>query len=77
MLQAYEALCGKLKELSSLGGISGLLGWDEMVMMPSGAAGSRGAQKEVLAGVIYDKARAACRVRQQACDQARLPPPAP
>ena len=29
--QAYEKLCSKLKELSALNGISGLLGWDEMV----------------------------------------------
>ncbi len=28
--QAYDKLCGKLKELSALQGISGLLGWDEM-----------------------------------------------
>ncbi|KIY91519.1 hypothetical protein MNEG_16445 [Monoraphidium neglectum] len=53
--QAYEKLCGKLRELNALEGISGLLGWDEMVMMPPGAAESRGAQKSALAGVIYDK----------------------
>ncbi len=29
--QAYDALCDRLKELSALNGISGLLGWDEMV----------------------------------------------
>lgn len=29
--QAYEKLCGKLRELNALEGISGLLGWDEMV----------------------------------------------
>jgi hypothetical protein len=28
--QDYDKLCDKLKELSSLEGISGLLGWDEM-----------------------------------------------
>ncbi|PNW70823.1 hypothetical protein CHLRE_17g734900v5 [Chlamydomonas reinhardtii] len=53
--KAYEMLCERLKELSALGGISGLLGWDEMVMMPAGAANSRGAQKSALAGVMYDK----------------------
>lgn len=36
-LQAYASLCSKLKELSSLNGISGLLQWDELVMMPPGA----------------------------------------
>lgn len=53
--QAYDQLCSKLRELNALEGISGLLGWDEMVMMPAGAAESRGAQKSALAGVIYDK----------------------
>ncbi|GFR49967.1 hypothetical protein Agub_g12106, partial [Astrephomene gubernaculifera] len=53
--QAYEALCGRLRELSALNGISGLLDWDEMVMMPAGSADSRGAQKAALAGVMYDK----------------------
>lgn len=53
--QAYEQLSAMLKELNALGGISGLLGWDEMVMMPAGAADSRGAQKAALAGVLHDK----------------------
>lgn len=30
-------------------------GWDEMVMMPAGAANSRGAQKAALSGIIHDK----------------------
>ncbi|CAL5221981.1 g4264 [Coccomyxa viridis] len=51
----YESLCEKLKEMSTLGGISGLLGWDEMVMMPEGAAACRAAQKSVMAGIMYDK----------------------
>lgn len=29
--QAYEELSGLLKEMTALNGISGLLGWDEMV----------------------------------------------
>ncbi|GBF90989.1 hypothetical protein Rsub_03844 [Raphidocelis subcapitata] len=53
--QAYEKLCGKLRELNALEGISGLLGWDEMVMMPPGAAEARGAQKSALSGVLHDK----------------------
>jgi hypothetical protein len=32
--QEYEKVCEKLKELNSLEGISGLLGWDEMVRAP-------------------------------------------
>lgn len=53
--QDYEQLCDKLREISTLGGISGLLQWDEAVMMPAGAAESRGKQKSVLAGVVYEK----------------------
>jgi carboxypeptidase Taq len=52
---AYDGLAKKLRELDALNGISGLLGWDEMVMMPEGSASSRGAQKSALAGVLYDK----------------------
>lgn len=49
--QDYDKLCDKLKELSSLEGISGLLGWDEMwvdssmlgrVLEPSAAGGRHG-----------------------------------
>lgn len=29
LLQTYDKLCEKLKDLSALQGISGLLGWDE------------------------------------------------
>ena len=54
-LQDYESLCHKLREISTLGGIGGLLQWDEAVMMPAGAAESRGKQKSVLAGVVYEK----------------------
>lgn len=48
-------MCDKLREISTLGGIGGLLQWDEAVMMPAGAAESRGKQKSVLAGVVYEK----------------------
>lgn len=54
-LQDYESLCHKLREISTLGGIGGLLQWDEAVMMPAGAAESRGKQKSVLAGVVHEK----------------------
>eukprot|EP00879_Flechtneria_rotunda_P004762 GHRR01005032.1.p1 GENE.GHRR01005032.1~~GHRR01005032.1.p1 ORF type:complete len:544 (+),score=181.25 GHRR01005032.1:157-1788(+) len=53
--KAYDELVKKLKELDALNGINGLLSWDELVMMPEGAVGSRGAQKAALAGVLYDK----------------------
>jgi hypothetical protein len=39
--QAYDALCERLKEISALEGISGLLDWDEMVGGWELGAGSR------------------------------------
>ncbi|KAL4523019.1 hypothetical protein Ndes2526B_g07832 [Nannochloris sp. 'desiccata'] len=51
----YEALAKKLKDISALGGISGLLGWDEMVQLPSGAGEARANQKAALAGVLHEK----------------------
>jgi len=51
----YAKLASKLKEISALGGISGLLGWDEMTFMPQGAAGSRASQKQALAGILHAK----------------------
>lgn len=53
--ETYNDTSKKLREISALDGISGLLGWDEMVMLPPGSGGSRGDQKAALAGVIYDK----------------------
>jgi Zn-dependent M32 family carboxypeptidase len=41
--------------LTSLAGLSGLLEWDEMVMMPEGAASLRGEQKSALAGILHEK----------------------
>ena len=32
LAQDYETLCKKLKEMSTLGGISGLLGWGEQAI---------------------------------------------
>jgi hypothetical protein len=54
-LQDYDALAAKLKDISALSGISGLLGWDEMTMLPPGAADARAAQKGALASVIHSK----------------------
>ena len=44
----YAALCKKLKDATTLQGISGLLSWDELVMLPpsSAAAKLRSAQSE-------------------------------
>ncbi|CAM9486448.1 unnamed protein product [Ascophyllum nodosum] len=69
--ELYEQLCGKLREVERLGGVEGLLTWDEQanktfvfpgptfklaqVMMPPGGAASRANQKAALAGVIHEK----------------------
>lgn len=55
MTTTYDDAAKKLREINALEGISGLLGWDEMVMLPGGSSGSRGDQKAALAGVLYDK----------------------
>lgn len=52
---SYALLSEKLKEIEVLNGIRGLLGWDEMTMLPAGAASCRAVQKSVLAGLIYQK----------------------
>ena len=51
----YGAFAKHVQSVSALEGVMGLLGWDEMVMQPSNAAGIKGKQKEVLAGVIHEK----------------------
>ena len=53
--ETYEKLVHKLRDTTALSGISGLLGWDEMVMMPSGAAASRSRQKAALSAVLHGK----------------------
>jgi carboxypeptidase Taq len=51
----YQKLVRRLEETSRLGGIMGILHWDQEVIMPSGAAESRARQMGVLAGTIHDK----------------------
>ena len=55
MSSDYKIVASKLKEITQLEAIGGLLGWDEMTMLPEGSSASRGAQKEALAGVIHEK----------------------
>ena len=54
-MEQYIETCDKLREIDKLEGISGVLGWDEMVMLPPEASGSRSEQKSTLTGIIYDK----------------------
>jgi carboxypeptidase Taq len=51
----YQKLVRRLEETSRLGGIMGILHWDQEVIMPSGAAESRASQMGVLAGTIHEK----------------------
>jgi carboxypeptidase Taq len=51
----YTALSDRLREVTHLSGVSGLLGWDEQTMMPEGAADLRAKQQSALAGVVFEK----------------------
>ncbi len=55
MITNYQRLKQKLEETSRLGGIMGILHWDQEVIMPSGAAESRAKQMGVLAGIMHEK----------------------
>ena len=51
----YLLLTQRLQENSRLGGVMGILHWDQEVIMPSGAAESRAQQLGALAGVLHEK----------------------
>mmetsp|Transcript_8164 Transcript_8164/g.19886 ORF Transcript_8164/g.19886 Transcript_8164/m.19886 type:complete len:574 (+) Transcript_8164:16-1737(+) len=51
--EKYVKVCEKLRTISYLEGCSGLMGWDELVMMQPGSAESRGNQKAALASVLH------------------------
>jgi carboxypeptidase Taq len=55
--ETYVELKARLREISDLGSLQGLAGWDELTMMPSGegAAEARGRALATLAGVIHAK----------------------
>lgn len=55
MKSTYQKLVRKLKELSQLEQIMGILHWDQEVIMPAGGADARGGQLASLAGVIHEK----------------------
>ena len=55
MSSNYQKLVHRLEETSRLGGIMGILHWDQEVIMPVGAADSRAKQMGVLAGIIHEK----------------------
>jgi carboxypeptidase Taq len=43
------------REITNLGNISGLLGWDQEVMMPDKGIQARKQQKKILSGILHDK----------------------
>ncbi len=51
----YQHLTEKLEEISYLNGVMSTIGWDQEVMMPSGAANARAKQISSLAGVIHER----------------------
>ena len=52
---SFQKLTTLCEDISLLSGVSGILEWDERVMMPSAAAGSRGKQKAALTGILHEK----------------------
>jgi carboxypeptidase Taq len=51
--QAFEELVTRLKRAHALGTVSELLGWDEQVNLPTGAAEQRAAQHAALAEAVH------------------------
>ena len=51
----YKQLVQKLEERSRLGGVMGIMHWDQEVIMPKGAAENRSKQMAALAGVLHEK----------------------
>jgi len=53
--KAYNSLVERLEESGRLHTVSGLIHWDQEVIMPKGGADSRAKQISALAGVIHEK----------------------
>jgi carboxypeptidase Taq len=58
-MQALEQLRGRMAELSDLGAIGMLAGWDQLVMMPSAGAATRAQQLGTIARLTHERASAA------------------
>jgi len=52
---SYDQLKSLLREVSALSEIQGILGYDEQVFMPPGAAAARATQKGALAKILHEK----------------------
>jgi carboxypeptidase Taq len=53
--ESYFSLTHLMQENSRLGGVMGILHWDQEVIMPSGASESRAQQLGTLAGIMHEK----------------------
>ena len=51
---AYAVLEKRFRRYSALSGASGVLGWDQEAMMPSGGAGGRTEQMTVLGAILHE-----------------------
>lgn len=58
-VKALEQLRERMAELSDLGAIGMLAGWDQLVMMPADGAGARAQQLGTLARLTHERATAA------------------
>ncbi len=52
----WDELSQQIAELDTLAGIGGLLGWDQQVTMPSGPAGGRAPQSELIGRLYHEQA---------------------
>ena len=59
LVDTLERLRARLAELSDLGALDMLAGWDQMVMMPSEGGGARASQVGTLSRLAHELARAA------------------
>ncbi len=55
MPSAYDELSALGREFLTLGGIAALGSWDQETYMPPGAAGFRGEQQALLAGLVHER----------------------
>jgi carboxypeptidase Taq len=53
--QSYDALIRELREISLLGSVGSVLGWDERTQMPPAGAEHRAAQSSLLARMIHER----------------------
>lgn len=55
MAEALNALVEHMREIEHLNAALGLMGWDQQVLLPSGAAAARAAQQATLARLAHEK----------------------